>query len=182
MFSVFAVVAPGTSVSRPGDRFVSNAIVEATRRVNSAVNNTLIQLFDRSRHHTVSDLIAAFRLVPWHFMRAIYLEGGVRVNSGPNCSLNICSLGELNNNRLFIVPCLVGAQSAYRALRIHSLHHTHMCMRTRTHTHTHTHAQTHASTCTHTLQIHALPVMGWFKVTGKVLKPAGLMSCCSDSK
>lgn len=51
----------GNTISRPGDRFVANAIVEATARVNTAVNNTLIQLFDRSRHHTVSDLIAAFR-------------------------------------------------------------------------------------------------------------------------
>jgi hypothetical protein len=40
---------------------VSNAIAEARSRVNAAVNNTLTQLFDRSRHHTVSDLIAAFR-------------------------------------------------------------------------------------------------------------------------
>nr|KAG5700809.1 hypothetical protein BaRGS_035012 [Batillaria attramentaria] len=58
--SIFLQVQ-GTSVSRPGDRFVSNAIVEATNRVNSAVNNTLAQLFDRNRHITVSDLIAAFR-------------------------------------------------------------------------------------------------------------------------
>ncbi|XP_070195291.1 peroxidasin-like isoform X2 [Littorina saxatilis] len=58
--SIFLQVQ-GTSVSRPGDRFVSNAIVEATNRVNSAVNNTLAQLFDRNRHHTVTDLIAAFR-------------------------------------------------------------------------------------------------------------------------
>lgn len=58
--SIFLQVQ-GNSISRPGDRFVSNAIVEATNLVNTAVNNTLTQLFDRSRHHTVSDLIAAFR-------------------------------------------------------------------------------------------------------------------------
>ncbi|XP_076462560.1 peroxidasin-like isoform X2 [Babylonia areolata] len=58
--SIFLQVQ-GSSISRPGDRFVSNAIVEARNRVNSAVNSTLAQLFDRSRHHTVSDLIAAFR-------------------------------------------------------------------------------------------------------------------------
>ena len=64
----FIIITPGTSISRPGDRFVSNAIVEATSRVNSAVNSTLSQLFDRSRHHTVSDLIAAFRSVDGYFL------------------------------------------------------------------------------------------------------------------
>ncbi|KAL8583777.1 hypothetical protein ACOMHN_036412 [Nucella lapillus] len=58
--SIFLQVQ-GNSIIRPGDRFVTNAIVEARQRVNSAVNNTLLQLFDRSRHHTVTDLIAAFR-------------------------------------------------------------------------------------------------------------------------
>ena len=45
-------------------------------------------------------------------------------------------------NRLFMVLHLVRAQSAYRDIRICSLHHT------RTHTHTHTH--THTDACTHT--------------------------------
>ena len=67
-----------------------------------------------------------------------------------------------NSNRLFIVPYLVGAQSAYSGIRICSFHHTHacMCMHMRTHTHTHiqwyTDTHIHAHTHMHILQIHAL--------------------------
>ena len=44
------------------------------------------------------------------------------------------------NNRLFMVPHLVSAQSAYRDIRICSFHHTH------THTHTHRCMRTHTQT------------------------------------
>lgn len=40
---------------------MSSAIQEATNRVNIAVNNTILQLFDRNRPHTVTELLAAFR-------------------------------------------------------------------------------------------------------------------------
>ena len=46
-----------------------------------------------------------------------------------------------NNIRLFMVPHLVRAQSAYKDIGIYSFHHTH----------------------THTLQIHALLVMDWYR-------------------
>ena len=64
-----------------------------------------------------------------------------------------------NNNRLFMVPHLVSAQSAYRDIKICSFHHTHThthththrCMRTHTQTHARTHAQaTHTQTHMHT--------------------------------
>ncbi|XP_021379773.1 peroxidasin homolog isoform X1 [Mizuhopecten yessoensis] len=44
-----------------GDVFVRQAIREATNRVNVAINDTQRHLFDRSRQHTVQDLIAIFR-------------------------------------------------------------------------------------------------------------------------
>ena len=52
-----------------------------------------------------------------------------------------------NNNRLFMAPHLVRAQSAYKHIRIHSFHHTHTltCMRTPRHT-THTRVHT-TNTC-----------------------------------
>ena len=53
-----------------------------------------------------------------------------------------------NNNRLFGVPYLVRAQSAYKNVWIHSFHHTH------THTHTHRHARTRPDTHTHTHTTH----------------------------
>ena len=56
-----------------------------------------------------------------------------------------------NNNRLFMVPHLVRAQSTCKAIRIHSFHHTH----TRTQMHT------PRCMCTHPHQIHALLVMDW---------------------
>ena len=46
-----------------------------------------------------------------------------------------------HNNRLFMAPHLVRAQSAYKTIKIHSFYHTHTHA---THTHTHTHTQTHA--------------------------------------
>ena len=65
-----------------------------------------------------------------------------------------------NNNRLFIVPHLIRAQSAYSVIRICSFYHTHThthahtCTHTHTHTHTptptHTHTHTHTNTHTHT--------------------------------
>ena len=65
-----------------------------------------------------------------------------------------------------MAPHLIRARSAYKDIRIRSLH-THTRARTlaRTHTHsltrararTHTHARTHART-----HIHALVVMGWY--------------------
>ncbi|BFY99802.1 hypothetical protein BsWGS_02841 [Bradybaena similaris] len=59
--SIFLQVQGATSVGRIGDQFVSNAIPQATHQVNSAVNTTLSQLFNRNREHTVQDLLAAFR-------------------------------------------------------------------------------------------------------------------------
>ena len=62
---------------------------------------------------------------------------------------------------LFMAPHLIRAQSAYKDIRIHSLHHTH----THTHTHIHTHtdacAHTPRHTHTHTLQIHAFLPVPW---------------------
>ena len=46
-----------------------------------------------------------------------------------------------NNNRLFMAPHLLRAQSAYKDIRIHSLHYTH------THIHTHTHVTHTTNTC-----------------------------------
>lgn len=51
----------GTSHASPGDRFVSNAIPEATNQVNFAINATLQRLFDSSRSHSVQDLLSALR-------------------------------------------------------------------------------------------------------------------------
>ena len=53
-----------------------------------------------------------------------------------------------NNNRLFMVPHLVRAPSAYKDIKIHSFYHTHTARHTqaahaRTHTRTHTHTHTH---------------------------------------
>lgn len=45
----------------PGDNFVEHAINQATHQVNSAINETLTRLFDRSRTHSVSDLLQIFR-------------------------------------------------------------------------------------------------------------------------
>ena len=45
-----------------------------------------------------------------------------------------------NNNRLFMAPHLVRAQSTYKDIRIHSFHHSH----------THTHARAHQDARTHT--------------------------------
>ncbi|KAL5015945.1 hypothetical protein ScPMuIL_005534 [Solemya velum] len=45
----------------PGDNFVENAINQATHQVDSAINETLRRLFDRSRTHSVSDLLQIFR-------------------------------------------------------------------------------------------------------------------------
>ena len=45
-----------------------------------------------------------------------------------------------NNNRVFMAPHLIRAQSAYKDIRIHSFHHSH------THTHTQTCAPTHPHT------------------------------------
>ena len=39
-----------------------------------------------------------------------------------------------DNNRLFMAPHLIRAQSTYKDIRIHSIHHTHTCMHTHTHT------------------------------------------------
>ena len=50
-----------------------------------------------------------------------------------------------NNNRLFIVPHLIRAQSAYSVIRICSFYHTH------THVHACKHAHTH--TLTHSLSL-----------------------------
>ncbi|KAL3869555.1 hypothetical protein ACJMK2_042223 [Sinanodonta woodiana] len=47
--------------SRIGDNFVDEAFREAYRSVNTAINETRNTLFDRSRKHTVKDLIALFR-------------------------------------------------------------------------------------------------------------------------
>uniref|UniRef100_A0A0B7AY06 Cell adhesion molecule-related/down-regulated by oncogenes n=1 Tax=Arion vulgaris TaxID=1028688 RepID=A0A0B7AY06_9EUPU len=58
--SIFLQVQ-GTNTARIGDQFVSNAIPQATRQVNSAVNTTISQLFDPTRSHTVQDLLSAFR-------------------------------------------------------------------------------------------------------------------------
>ncbi|KAJ8305369.1 hypothetical protein KUTeg_015914 [Tegillarca granosa] len=46
---------------RDGDRFVEEAVRQARNQVNAAVNQTLTGLFDRSREHTVQDLISIFR-------------------------------------------------------------------------------------------------------------------------
>ena len=53
--------------------------------------------------------------------------------------------GYNNNNRLFMAPHLVRAQSAYKDIRIHSFYHRHVCTHTHTppHTHTRAHAHTH---------------------------------------
>ncbi|KAK3796951.1 hypothetical protein RRG08_032253 [Elysia crispata] len=51
----------GVSRAHPGDRFVSNAIPEATSQVNFAINETLERLFDTSRTHSVQDLLSALR-------------------------------------------------------------------------------------------------------------------------
>ena len=61
-----------------------------------------------------------------------------------------------NNNRLFMAPHLIRAQSAYKDIRVHSFHHTHMhthahtCTHMHTHTHAHTHTHMYTHTCTHT--------------------------------
>ena len=62
-----------------------------------------------------------------------------------------------------MVPHLVRAQSAYKDIRIHSFHHTHIQMHARTQpdTHIRMRARAHTHTHTHTLQIHALLVMDW---------------------
>lgn len=46
---------------RPGDPFVLEAIRNATERVDSAINITRTELFDRSRTHNVGDLVSLFR-------------------------------------------------------------------------------------------------------------------------
>ena len=53
-----------------------------------------------------------------------------------------------NNNRLFMAPHLVRAQSAYKDIRICSFHHTHIhaCMHIHKYTHTYTHTHTHTHT------------------------------------
>ena len=53
------------------------------------------------------------------------------------------------NNRLFVAPRLVRAQSAQKDIRILSLHHTH------THTHTHARVHTHTISLSHT-HTHAI--------------------------
>ena len=70
------------------------------------------------------------------------------------------------NNRLFMAPHLIRAQSAFKDIRIHSFHHTHTHTqkharaRARTHTHiththhTHTHTHTHKQTHTHYKYMH----------------------------
>ena len=59
-----------------------------------------------------------------------------------------------HNNRLFLVPHLVRAQSDYKDVRICSFHHTHTHIHTHAHTHTHTHTHTqhtytHQDACAH---------------------------------
>ncbi|CAL1540332.1 unnamed protein product [Lymnaea stagnalis] len=58
--SIFLQVQ-GANDARLGDRFVSNAIPQATHQVNHAINVTRSQLFNQSRTHTVQDLITAIR-------------------------------------------------------------------------------------------------------------------------
>ncbi|XP_055887034.1 peroxidasin homolog [Biomphalaria glabrata] len=58
--SVFLQVEDNT-VSRAGDRFVSNAVPQATQQINYAINVTRNQLFNHSRVHSVQDLISAIR-------------------------------------------------------------------------------------------------------------------------
>ncbi|KAH9490877.1 hypothetical protein Btru_034171 [Bulinus truncatus] len=50
-----------SNTPRAGDRFVSNAIPQATRQINHAINVTRSQLFNHSRVHSVQDLISAIR-------------------------------------------------------------------------------------------------------------------------
>ena len=71
--------------------------------------------------------------------------------------------GYNNNNRLFVAPHLVRAQSAYRDKRIKGYTHFITCTHARTHvrTHIHTHVHTHRHTHTQTLHIHALLMMDW---------------------
>ncbi|XP_041357097.1 peroxidasin-like isoform X2 [Gigantopelta aegis] len=59
--SISLLVQGVSSPSRPGDRFVSGAIHNATNSVNRAINNTVLQLFNRSRTHSVQDLMMIFR-------------------------------------------------------------------------------------------------------------------------
>ena len=54
LMSQIDYLLPGANTARQGDRFVSNAIPQATNRVNFAINETLSELFDRSRSHSVS--------------------------------------------------------------------------------------------------------------------------------
>ncbi|KAK3090062.1 hypothetical protein FSP39_008890 [Pinctada imbricata] len=44
-----------------GSQYVNSAVRQATNEVNQAINQTMRNLFDRSRQHTVQDLIAIFR-------------------------------------------------------------------------------------------------------------------------
>ena len=76
------------------------------------------------------------------------------------------SLNDNSNNRLFMAPHLVRAQSAYKDIRRRSFHHAHArtrgCTHARTHPCTHTHTRTrtrthhaHSQTHYHTLSVSA---------------------------
>ena len=59
-FPLFLI--PAGRVTFPGDHLVNASVTEAISEVNKVFNNTLTQLYDRSRPRTPSDLLALFRL------------------------------------------------------------------------------------------------------------------------
>ena len=73
-------------------------------------------------------------------LRGPHLAQGDSLLRTGACSVRCTALPCNNNNRLFMVPRLVRAQSVYKDIRIHSFHHTHTHTLSLSLTHTHTHS------------------------------------------